>query len=301
MSSRIVRDVAKYANSFSDLLYLAPTLRAWYPQATPMPATVSSGTLRYARQGSAGIGRSRRRRVIVRYGLLAVGGFFVLNWTYQVIRKPTELFAPVSASLAKSPQSIWQSYGSLFEKYSTSIISPEFLAALAQLEGDGNPLARTTWRWKWSQNPFEMYRPASSAVGMFQITDGTFAEARKYCIRNHEVVTDGPWYDLRSCWFNRFSTRIMPSHSIEMTAAYLHQGVVDTLAAHRIAKARLDQKQKLAAVIHLCGVNRAETFVRRGFRLAPGEHCGTHSLRSYLNQVDLMKQRFSQLRRARLG
>ena len=31
---------------------------------------------------------------------------------------------------------------------------------------------------------------------MFQITDGTFAEARKFCIRDHQVVTDGPWYDL---------------------------------------------------------------------------------------------------------
>ncbi len=225
----------------------------------------------------------------------------MLNWTYQVIRKPSELFAPVSASFSKSPQSTWQSYGPLFEKHSTSILSPEVLAALAQREGDGNPVARTYWRWKWSSNPFEIYRPASSAVGMFQITDGTFAEARKYCIRDHKVVAEGPWYDLRSCWFNSFYARIIPSHSIEMTAAYLHQSVVDTLAAHRIAKARLDQKQRLAAVIHLCGVNRAETFVRRGFRVTPGEHCGTHGLRHYLNQVDLMKQRFSQLRRAQLG
>jgi len=136
---------------------------------------------------------------------------------------------------------------------------------------------------------------------MFQMTDGTFAEARKYCIRDHKVVAEGPWYDLRSCWFNSFYTRIIPSHAIEMTAAYLHQSVVDTLAAHRIAKARLDQKQRLAAVIHLCGGSKAETFVRRRFRVAPGEHCGTHSLRNYLNQVDLMKQRFSQLRRAQLG
>ncbi len=228
-------------------------------------------------------------------------GFFVLNWAYQVMRKPTELFAPVSASLSKSPQSTWQSYGPLFEKYSTGTVSPEFLAALAQLEGDGNPLARTYWRWKWSQNPFEMYRPASSAVGMYQITDGAFAEARRYCIRNHEVVTDGPWHDLRSCWFNRFYTRIVPSHSIQMSAAYLHQSVGDTLAAHRIAKASLQQRQKLAAVIHLCGVKRGETFVRRGFRVAPGERCGTHSLRSYLNRVDLMKQQFARLRTAKLG
>ena len=167
---------------------------------------------------------------------LAIGGFFGLNWIYQVIRKPGEIFAPVSASLSKSPESTWQSYGSLFEKHSTNIISPEFLAALAQVEGSGNPIARTYWRWQWSWNPFEVYRPASSALGMFQITDGTFAEARKFCIRDHKVVTDGPWYDLRSCWFNSFYTRTLPSHSSEMTAAYLHRSVVDTLAVRSHCK-----------------------------------------------------------------
>jgi hypothetical protein len=228
--------------------------------------------------------------------ILAIGGFFVLNGIYQVIRKPGEVLAPVSASLSKSPESTWRSYGSLFEKYSTAIISPEFLAALAQVEGNGNPIARTYWRWQWSWNPLEIYRPASSALGMFQITDGTFAEARKYCIRDHEVVTDGPWYDPRSCWFNRFYSRILASHSSEMTAAYLHRSVMDTLAARPIAMASLAQKQKLAAVIHLCGLKRGESFVKRGFRLTPGERCGTHSLERYLSRVELMKKRFARLR-----
>jgi hypothetical protein len=219
----------------------------------------------------------------------------VLNWIYQVIRKPGELFAPVSASFSKSPESTWRSYGPLFEKHSTGIISPEFLAALAQVEGSGNPIARTYWRWQWSWNPFEVYRPASSALGMFQITDGTFAEARKYCIRDHEVVTHGPWYDLRSCWFNSFYTRTVPSHSIEMTAAYLHHKVVD-MAARRSAKVSLAQQQKLAAVIHLCGLHRGEAFVTRGFRVTADERCGTHRVRRYLIQVDLLKKRFARLR-----
>jgi hypothetical protein len=266
-----------------------------------MTTRAYSGMPRYDKQGSTGPRRLRRWGAIVRYCILAIGGFFALNWAYQVVRKPSELFAPVSASLSKLPRSTWESYGLLFERYSTSILSPEFLAALAQLEGDGNPLARTSWRWKWSQNPFEIYRPASSAVGMMQITDGTFAEARKYCIRDHRVVTDGPWYHLRSCWFNRFYARTIPSHSIEMTAAYLHQKVADTLAAHRIARASLAQREKLAAVIHLCGVRRGETFVRRHFRAAPGERCGTHSLRAYLRHIELMKQRFARLRTANPG
>jgi hypothetical protein len=229
--------------------------------------------------------------------VFAIGGFFVLNWIYQAIRKPGEILAPVSASLSKSPESTWRSYGPLFEKYSTNIISPEFLAALAQVEGSGNPIAHTYWRWQWSWNPFDVYRPASSALGMFQITDGTFAEARKYCIRDHEIVTDGPWYDLSSCWFNSFYTRTLASHASEMTAAYLHRSVLNTLAARNATKVSGAQQQKLAAVIHLCGLSRGETFVTRGFRVSPGELCGTHSLRRYLSQVDLMKKRFAQLRR----
>jgi hypothetical protein len=261
-------------------------------------ATAYSGTLRYFRQGSRRFTRSRWKATIVWYCVLVIVGFFLLNGIYQVVRKPGELFAPISSSLSKSPDSTWQSYGLLFEKHSTSILSPEFLAALAQIEGAGNPVARTYWRWQWSWNPFELYRPASSALGMFQITDGTFAEARRYCIRDHKVVTDGPWYDLRSCWFNSFYTRTLSRHASEMTAAYLHQSVVNTLAARPNARAMLAQKQKLAAVIHLCGLKRGEAFAARGFRVTPGERCGTHSLREYLTQVDLMKKRFALLRPA---
>jgi hypothetical protein len=232
----------------------------------------------------------------VGYCVVAIGVFFAINWIYQAIRKPGEILAPVSENFLKTPEATWRNYGPLFEKYSTSVISPELLAALAQVEGSGNPIARTYWRWRWSWNPFDIYRPASSALGMFQVTDGTFAEARKYCIHNHEVVADGPWYDLSSCWFNTFYTRILASHATEMTAAYLHRSVLDTLAARRPAKASLAQKQKLAAVIHLCGSKKGETFVRRGFQVMQGEQCGTHSLRRYLMHIEVMKKQFAGLR-----
>jgi hypothetical protein len=227
--------------------------------------------------------------------VFGIAGFFAVNLIYQVARKPVEILAPISASLAKNPVYTWKSYGAIFEENSTSIISAEFLAALAQVESDGNPIARTYWRWQWSWSPFEIYRPASSAVGMFQITDGTFAEARKYCIRNHTVRAEGSSNDWDSCWFNTFYSRTLPSHAAEMTAAYLHQRVVDILAARRKAKASLAQKQKLAAVIHLCGAKRGERFAARGFRILPGEVCGTHSLKRYLAQIETMKKRFAEL------
>src|SRR5690348_2720340 len=106
--------------------------------------------------------------------VLAVAAALALaiNWIYQVVRKPTELFFPVSGTLFKTPPETWREYGPIFRKHSTDIISPELLASLAQVEGSGNPIARTYWRWSWNLfKPFEIYRPATSAVGMYQITD----------------------------------------------------------------------------------------------------------------------------------
>jgi len=65
---------------------------------------------------------------------------------YQVLRKPTEVFAPVSGEFNKKPIETWRQYAPLFREYSTSSISPELLAALAQVESTGNPVASTYWR-----------------------------------------------------------------------------------------------------------------------------------------------------------
>ena len=113
-----------------------------------------------------------------------------VNWTYHAINKPSEVLFPLDTSLTKSPPETWQQYGSLFRKHSTSVITPYLLAALAQVEGGGNPVARTYWRWRQTWNPLELYRPASSAVGMYQITNSTFHEAKRYCIHDHRVVEE---------------------------------------------------------------------------------------------------------------
>jgi Transglycosylase SLT domain len=263
-----------------------------------MTVTAYRRELPYTRRRSVKNTRLRRGLTLGRIGIFGIAGFFLLNWTYQVIRKPGELLAPVSAAFSKSPQATWDSYGELFEQHSTSIILPEFLAALAQIESGGNPIARTYWRWQWSWNPLEIYRPASSAVGMFQFTDGTFAAAKRYCVQDHEVRSREPWYSVDSCWFNSLYTRTIPSHAIELTAAYLHQAVIDTLAVRPRTKANVLQKQQLAAVIHVCGPKRGEAFAKRGFRLVPAERCGSHSLRRYLDQIDRMQRVFARIRRA---
>jgi hypothetical protein len=224
--------------------------------------------------------------------------WLAVNWVYQVVRKPSELFFPVSGTLNKTPAETWRRYSPLFQQYSTSVISPELLAALAQVEGSGNPVVRTYWRWTFNTKPFEVYRPASSAVGMYQITDGTFAEARRYCIRDHAVAEDGPWDDWKSCWFNRLYMRVIPSHAVELTAAYLDRSVANILERHHLKFATLERKQELAAVIHLCGAGAGDAYVRRGLRLTEGERCGDHDARGYVARVNGMKRVFESIERA---
>jgi hypothetical protein len=217
-----------------------------------------------------------------------------VNWLYQVARKPSELFFPVSGALYKTPPETWRQYARIFSRYSTAVITPAFLAAIAQVEGSGNPVARTYWRWTWTSQPFEIYRPASSAVGMYQMTDGTFAEARHYCIKDHAVVEQGAWDDWHSCWFNSLYARVLPADAAELTSAYLDWHVARILERHPAAKT-LQQKQDLAALIHLCGAGAADAFAKRGFRLMEGQHCGDHEVRKYLARLGAATREFTLL------
>lgn len=233
------------------------------------------------------------RLVVAAVVVLAV--WSTVNGVYQVARKPSELFFPVSGALYKTPAQTWHRYERLFRKHSTAVIAPELLAALAQVEGAGNPVARTYWRWRAAWNPFEIYRPASTAVGMFQITDATFREARRYCIHRHVVVEAGPWHDWRACWFNSLYTRTVPSHAVELTAAYLDREVARTLERREIVSATLEQQQDLAAIVHLCGAGAGDRYARRGFRFAPGQRCGDHDAAGYLARVNALKRLFARL------
>jgi hypothetical protein len=209
------------------------------------------------------------------------------NLAWQVIRKPTELLFFADRTLDKPPAGTWRQYGARFRTFSTDAISPELLAALAQTESTGNPVARTYWRWRWSWNPAAWYRPASSAVGMFQMTDPAFAEASRFCIRGHVVVSD--------CWSTFLYFRPLPGHAIELASIYLDRQVAGVLIAVPGAPPSPQQKQDLAAFIHLCGARPARAFVRRGFQVMAGERCGDHLVASYLGRVNAMKQQFLRL------
>jgi hypothetical protein len=107
------------------------------------------------------------RIVVIAATILAI--FSAMNLVYQVLRKPTEVFAPVSGAFNKTPLETWRQYAPLFREYSTTSISPELLAALAQVEGAGNPVASTYWRWRLTWNPFAIYQPASEECSRVHI------------------------------------------------------------------------------------------------------------------------------------
>ncbi len=230
-------------------------------------------------------------RIIVIPALLFLLWFGV-NWTYHALNKPSEVLFPLDHSLNKHPIETWKEYESLFREHATAIITPEFLAALAQVEAAGNPVARTYWRWQRSWNPLEWYQPASSAVGMFQITNGTFQEARRHCIHNHVVVEDGAWHNLKSCWFNSLYTRIVPSHAIELTSALLDRRVTELLGTQRLKTTPLLQQQDLAAIIHLCGAGAGKAYTARGLKLSSRQRCGDHDVRKYLVRINSLKMNF---------
>src|SRR6185437_6701048 len=171
--------------------------------------------------------------------------FALTNLGYHVIHKPSELFFFVGHAIDKEPAETWRQYGALFRTYSTHAISPELLAALAQTESSGNPVARTYWRWRLSFNPFAIYQPASSAVGLYQMTDPAYAEAARFCIRENAVTDTG-------CGFGPY-IRTIPSHAIELASVYLDRNVADVLSLADDVKTSPQQKQDLAAFIHLCG------------------------------------------------
>jgi hypothetical protein len=217
---------------------------------------------------------------------------------WQVAHKPTELLSAVVPSRPKAPAETWEAYRSDFEAHATAVVAPELLAALAQVESAGDPLASPPWQLRWRANPLDLYGPPSSAVGLLQMTDGNLAEARQLCVHGHEVARAGAWHDPRACWLNGLYARVVAGDAIEMTAAYLDASVREISAARGVRRPTPERQRRLAAVVHLCGRARGTEFARRGFWILPGERCGEHDVAEYVARVERLTHTFERLRAA---
>jgi hypothetical protein len=76
---------------------------------------------------------------------------------------------------------------------------------------------------------------------------------------------------------------------------YLDRNVASVLARAGGVTASPQQKQDLAAFIHLCGAGPATAFARRNFRMMAGERCGDHLVAAYVSRVNAMKREFVRL------
>ena len=264
---------------------------------TPSPKRMSKKNKSFGlrlRRWRRGARWARRKLAKVPRAFRIAGGVAILlvtvtlaNLIYHVIHKPTELFFFVGHRLDKEPAETWRQYGALFRTYSTHSITPELLAALAQVESSGNPVDRTYWRWRFSFNPFAIYQPASSAVGLFQMTDPAYAEIARFCIQANAVTDTG-------CGFGPY-IRALPSHAVELASVYLTRNVVAVLARAGDVAANPQQTQDLAAFIHLCGGGPATAYARRHFQMISGERCGDHLVAAYVARVNAMKRQFLRL------
>ena len=217
------------------------------------------------------------------------------NWAYHTIRKPTEVFFPLTNALDKQPFRNLARVRLVVPRACDRRHHTDLLAALAQVESAGNPVARTYWRgdrpgipwnsidrhrarWACSRLPTRPFRKenviAFTTIGWFKTAAGTTC--------NPAGLTAS-------------IAGVLPSHAIELTAAMLDRAVDSAIRQSRRAHPTFRQKQDLAAVIHLCGAGAGHAYVARGFRLAPHQRCGDHSARSYLDRVHDMKRKFARL------
>ncbi len=214
---------------------------------------------------------------------------------YQAVRNPAILISLFGSGMYKSSYSTWEAYKHLFEEHSTYIMTAEFLGAMAQAESGGNPLVIPQWKWQLTTDITRIYAPASTSAGLFQYTQPTFQDAKRFCIHNHNLATQGEFFSLRSCWFNSMYSRFWPSHAIEMTSARLHYYVKRILRKTGFSKVSVLKQQKLAAIIHLCGVRKGEKFAKSGFSFSAVAKCGSHSSQAYFNRIHRLAKKYKKL------
>jgi hypothetical protein len=180
-----------------------------------------------------------------------------VNWIVQVVSKPTEAFVAVSGSLARVPAQTWRQYGPLFDEHSTAVITPELLAALGQV---GAAATRSHGPTGGGGSAGTVRIRTGRASGCFR-SPMERSPGPALCIHNHVVVEDGPTMTCTRAGSTLY-TRVVPAHAVEMTAALL----IAHPRRNRMTTVSLQQRQNLAAIIHLCGDGAGDGYARRGFR-----------------------------------
>ena len=207
------------------------------------------------------------------------------TWCIRSRASRRELFFPVSGALSKTPTETWREYGALFRHLDIAV-TPELLAALAQVEAAGNPVARAVARARVGGSARAL--PAGLRARWACTRSPTARSAKPGATAS---ATTSP--SRTGCWLNSLAMRVIPSHAVEMTRP------ISTAAWPRCSPAGACARRAAEAGPRRAHppVRRArgELFVRNGFRLMPGQRCGEHDARAYLAQVNAMKRVFARL------
>ncbi len=206
--------------------------------------------------------------------------YVLTNFFVQLYRKPAEILSFAAFLHYKTPEENWSAYQEYFlnaEKYG---IQAETLAALAQAESSGSPWATPRWTFNWwPREAFDFYRPQSSAVGLFQFTNGTYEAVRRRCSVAENKCPDLGW---------TAPTRLSASESIERAAQNLHRELMN------IAPKNKNSWTHLAPLVHLCGSGVARKVARNG--TPQTLRCGSHNALAYVREIDSLARRMKKIR-----
>ena len=142
---------------------------------------------------------------------------FIVNFIYQIYQKPTEVISSFYAGQSSDLNGTWKRYKNLFINNSTEHINAKTLASIAQVESAGQWAASPSWQWKITDNWRKVFSPASSALGVMQITKGHQKSVLQHC--QTESVKS------KLCNNTSWWARLWPSHSINLAAIYIDKTI----------------------------------------------------------------------------
>lgn len=206
---------------------------------------------------------------------------------FHIYHKPSIILLPVSNSFNKLPNETWDTYKDYFNEYSSKTISPFLIAAIVQHESAGNPLAQTYWKWNWDVNPFKWFAPASSSLGLMQMTSGTWEDAKKFCTLGGEVIREE---GKKSCW-NFLASRLFPASNIRLASIRYHYYLKKWKESLGVDNLSSKLSRRFISVMHLCGVEKAFKWADKP-HLLKKRRCGGHSVREYLRSIARLERKF---------
>ncbi len=197
-----------------------------------------------------------------------------VNFIYQIYRQPTEILSLVYPGKSSTLEETYERYMETFHHAATPTVRPELLASIAQVESSGRVWASPPWEFKIGRGWDRIFAPSSSAFGLMQITKGHHQRVGEMCLKGRDSSS--------LCQDHKVWSRIFPSHSIKMASVYIEKSIKKYINNKNYPE---DKLVKAAAIAHLCGEGRLDSFIAANFTFKNFKTCGSHNAVKYVNTV----------------